>query len=108
MKKVWQPTACPIDDCTNSHQFSRKSSLANHLIKAHKYEKKAADSLAAESGLVETLTIDVQEEHIRRKARLKPWEVGKHDKDGEAENDDNEEEEAENEPLLASTKRRRR
>jgi hypothetical protein len=104
MKKVWQPTACPVDDCTESYRYGTKTGLTDHLIKVHGYERKAANSLAA-CGWVERLSIDVQETSITRKARLKPWEVGKHD--GEAENDDNEEE-AENEPPSASTKRRKR
>jgi hypothetical protein len=106
MKNIWHPTACPVDDCPDSHLHRTKDLLTHHLIKTHKYERKAANKLA-ECGWVKTLTVDVQESHITRKARPKPWEVGKHEKDGEAEDDDNEEE-AENERLAASTKRRKR
>ena len=104
MKKVWQPTACPIDDCTASNQYGTKDGLTKHLVNIHKYESKAAKSLAA-CGWVETPSIDVQEKSITRKARLKPWEVGKHGQDGEVENDNNEE--VDNEPLSTSIKRRR-
>lgn len=64
-KRTWQPTACDIDDCTSSHAFARQSSLVGHLVKAHGYEKDAADR-ASERGWTTKEAVQVQETSIMR------------------------------------------
>jgi hypothetical protein len=89
MKKVWEATSCPIDNCASSVQYTTKDGLVKHLVKVHGHDQKTANFLAA-CGSVDTLTIDVQDRHIVRTYRPKPWEVSKHDRDGEMENGDQE------------------
>ena len=47
MKKVWEPSSCPVDDCKVVTRYKEKYDLVVHITKHHGVDKKAAMEMAA-------------------------------------------------------------
>ncbi|RDL39906.1 uncharacterized protein BP5553_04246 [Venustampulla echinocandica] len=84
LKRTWQPTACHLDGCTNSHEFGTDKGLIMHLIGKHELDRDAARQ-ASEHGWISQMSNQRSKGHLTRKYRPKQWEA---DEDASAEDDE--------------------
>jgi hypothetical protein len=46
MKKVWEPSSCPVPDCTFKTKYKEKYALTFHITTKHSIDKKKAAEMA--------------------------------------------------------------